>query len=70
MEVIAVDRPGLLSAIGDAMDQCGVSLVDARIATFGERAEDYFYITDRRQRPFSDPLAQARLRDLIVTALT
>lgn len=70
MEVIAVDRPGLLSEIGRAMDQCGVSLVDARIATFGERAEDYFYITDRRQRPFSDPAAQTRLRDLIVAALT
>ncbi len=70
MEVIAVDRPGLLSEIGGAMDQCGVSLVDARIATFGERAEDYFYITDRRRRPFSDAAAQERLRDLIVAALT
>ncbi len=70
MEVIAVDRPGLLSEIGSAMEQCGVSLVDARIATFGERAEDYFYITDRRRRPFSDAAAQERLRSLIVTALT
>jgi [protein-PII] uridylyltransferase len=69
MEVIAVDRPGLLSDIGSAMDKCGVSLVDARIATFGERAEDYFYITDRRQRPFSDAAAQERLRQLIVSAL-
>ena len=70
MEVVAVDRPGLLSEIGSAMEQCGVSLVDARIATFGERAEDYFYITDRRRRPFSDAAAQERLRSLIVTALT
>ncbi len=70
MEVIAVDRPGLLSDIGSAMDKCGVSLVDARIATFGERAEDYFYITDRRLRPFSDAAAQERLRSLIVSALS
>jgi [protein-PII] uridylyltransferase len=70
MEVIAVDRPGLLSEIGSAMEQCEVNLLDARIATFGERAEDYFYITDRRRRPFSDAAAQERLRNLIVTALT
>ena len=69
MEVIAIDRPGLLSEIGSAMDRCGVSLIDARIATFGERAEDYFYITDRRRRPFSDAHAQERLRALIVEAL-
>jgi len=70
MEVIAVDRPGLLSEIGSAMEQCGVNLIDARIATFGERAEDYFYITDRRRRPFSDAAAQEHLRHLIVAALT
>lgn len=70
MEVVAVDRRGLLSEIGSAMQQCGVSLVDARIATFGARAEDYFYINDSRRRPFSDAAAQERLRTLIVTALT
>ncbi|MGE0860291.1 MAG: [protein-PII] uridylyltransferase [Gammaproteobacteria bacterium] len=69
MEVIALDRPGLLSAIGRALDACEVHLIDARIATFGERAEDYFYITDRRHRPFSEPAAQERLRGLIVEAL-
>ncbi len=70
MEVIAVDQPGLLSAIGHVMEQCEVNLVDARIATFGERVEDYFYITDRRNRPFSDGVAQDRMRKLLIEALT
>jgi len=69
MEVIATDQPGLLSRIGEALEQCEVTLIEARIATFGERVEDYFYIADRHGRPYTDAAAQARLRALIVEAL-
>ena len=70
MEVIAVDQAGLLSNIGIAMDECKVRLIDARIATFGERVEDYFYISDRVNRPISDSKQQQKLRDLIVELLS
>ena len=47
MEVIAQDRRGLLHQVANALLQCKVRLVNARISTFGERAEDIFLITDR-----------------------
>ncbi|MGB1109295.1 MAG: [protein-PII] uridylyltransferase, partial [Gammaproteobacteria bacterium] len=45
MELMAPDRPGLLSAVGKAFASCDVSLVNARVTTLGERAEDVFFIT-------------------------
>ena len=69
MEVIAADRPGFLSLVGRAMQNQGVRLHDARIATIGERAEDYFYITDFDNRPFEDPARQDALRGEIIAAL-
>ena len=47
MKVTAYDRPGLLSEIGSAMHQCKVILHKAKIATYGEKAEDIFFITDK-----------------------
>jgi [protein-PII] uridylyltransferase len=46
-----------------------VRLHDARIATIGERAEDYFYVTDFDNRPFEDALRQDALRNEIVASL-
>ena len=69
MEVIATDRPGFLSRVGSAMQNCGVRLHDARIATVGERAEDYFYITDFSDQPVADATLRARLRESITSAL-
>lgn len=51
MEVIAGDRPGLLSTVGWALADCRVRLQNAKIATFGERAEDVFFVTDAGNRP-------------------
>jgi len=70
MEIVAVDRPGLLSHIGIAMDACSVRLIDARIATFGERVEDYFHITDRANHPLSSKQQQQALRDMIYKSLS
>ncbi len=53
MEVIAADRPGLLSVIGWALADCRVRLQNAKIATFGERAEDVFFLTDASNRPLA-----------------
>ena len=46
MQVSAADRPGLLSRVGVALRFCGARLQGAKIATYGERAEDIFFITD------------------------
>ena len=54
MEVIAADRPGLLARIGWALADARVRIRNAKIATFGERAEDVFYVTDEHNRPLAD----------------
>ena len=45
MEVIAQDQPGLLRKVAQTLLKHNVRLINARIATFGERAEDIFFIS-------------------------
>ena len=61
MEVIAQDQPGLLHRVARCLWICKVKLVTAKIATFGERAEDIFIITDRDGNPVND----VRTRDCL-----
>jgi [protein-PII] uridylyltransferase len=58
LSVFTGDRQGLLSMIGQAMQGAGIRLHHARVATFGERVEDFFYISDEEGRPFDDPAKQ------------
>lgn len=69
MEVVTTDRPGLLARIARAMRWCQVRLKNARIATFGERVEDIFFLTDMDNRPISDPVKFECLRRSITEAL-
>jgi len=46
MELITTDRPGVLSRLAQAFTGCHVRLKKAKIATFGTRVEDVFFITD------------------------
>ena len=48
MEVITEDRPGLLAEVGEVLQQMDIGLHNARITTFGARAEDLFYLTDNK----------------------
>jgi [protein-PII] uridylyltransferase len=61
MSLVCADRPGLLADIGYVLLQRKVRVHDARIATFGERAEDIFVLSDRDNHALSDP---AVLHDL------
>jgi [protein-PII] uridylyltransferase len=65
MEVIAADRPGLLARIAVAMNRSGVRLHNAKIATFGERAEDIFFVTDRENRPLDPEQARTVEREVL-----
>jgi [protein-PII] uridylyltransferase len=51
LEIAATDRPGLLSAIAEALVSQGLRLHDARVATFGQRVEDMFTITTAEGGP-------------------
>lgn len=70
MEVNATDQPGLLAVIGMGMAFCGIRLHNARVATFGERVEDIFYITDFENQPITDPVKIECLENTILDAIT
>lgn len=54
LEVISPDRPGLLACIGRIFMDYDIQLLNARIATLGERVEDIFFIVDNDGKPLSD----------------
>lgn len=64
LSLVAPDRPGLLSDVAQVLRAQGLNVHDARIATFGERAEDLFQITDANGRPLDERTQQA-LRDAL-----
>ncbi len=68
-ELVTSDRPGLLARVGRAFVACGVRVHHAKIATFGERVEDVFYITDQHNRPLEDEERMQRLRTAIIEQL-
>jgi [protein-PII] uridylyltransferase len=59
MELVAGDRPGLLSKVGQVFIDLGVEIETAKVMTIGERAEDVFYIVDAQGKPLSDELQKA-----------
>jgi [protein-PII] uridylyltransferase len=56
MEVRAQDRPGLLHQVALALQHCQTRLVTAKVATYGERAEDVFFVTGRDGLALPDAL--------------
>ena len=70
MQVTARDRPGLLSRIARALLDCNVLLQNAKVATYGERAEDIFYITSKEGAPITDEPTHNQLRATIVKYLS
>ncbi|RBA71684.1 [protein-PII] uridylyltransferase, partial [Xanthomonas oryzae pv. oryzae] len=68
ISLVAPDRPGLLADVAHVLRVQHLRVHDARIATFGERAEDQFQITDEHDRPLSESARQA-LRDALCACL-
>ncbi|MGB8636203.1 MAG: [protein-PII] uridylyltransferase [Rhodanobacteraceae bacterium] len=64
LALVCTDRPGLLAAVAQAFADTGIKVHDARIATFGERVEDFFQLTDGHDR-----LLDAQLRQQLDEAL-
>jgi [protein-PII] uridylyltransferase len=55
IEVNARDRAALLSALGEGLFQARLTIHSAHIATYGERAVDVFYVTDRDGTKIENP---------------
>jgi len=68
LEIVATDRPGLLSKIGRVFIEHGVDIEAAKIMTIGERAEDVFYISDESGLPLDED-AQEHLRRVFLARL-
>lgn len=69
MEVVATDQPGLLHRVSRCLLHCKVRLVTAKIATFGERVEDVFFITNRDGKPVTDNEQMQCLKTSILSTL-
>ncbi|MDD2769677.1 MAG: [protein-PII] uridylyltransferase [Methylococcus sp.] len=66
LELIATDRPGLLSKVGQAFMKAGIRLHNAKISTIGSRAEDIFFVTDRQDRPLAEESDRKALRRTLI----
>jgi [protein-PII] uridylyltransferase len=65
LALVCTDRPGLLAAVAKVMLDTGVRVHDARIATFGERVEDFFQLTNHENAPLDGPQQQRLLQALL-----
>lgn len=68
LSLVAPDRPGLLADVAQVLRSQHLRVHDARIATFGERAEDQFQITDEHDQPLPDA-SRAALREALTSCL-
>jgi [protein-PII] uridylyltransferase len=68
LELIAADRPGLLSEVGKVFKAQRVAVNGAKIMTVGERAEDVFYITDMEGRVLQETACQ-QVQESLIRAL-
>jgi [protein-PII] uridylyltransferase len=68
LELIAADRPGLLSEVGKVFRAERVAINGAKIMTVGERAEDVFYITGADGGLLSEEVCR-RVQESLMQAL-
>ncbi len=69
LEVVATDQPGLLSQLAKVIFACNVSLLNAKIATLGERVEDIFFVSTFEGKAIEDEPTIDCLRHNILTLL-
>ena len=68
LSLVCTDRPGLLADVAHVLRSEGLRVHDARIATFGARAEDVFRVTGKDRQPLDDE-ASARLREALLARI-
>ena len=69
IEVSGLDRPGLLYALVRQLFNLNVSVQAARVATFGERAVDVFYVTGLAGDKITQRDKKKKLRDGLLAVM-
>ena len=69
IEVNARDRPGLLHDITFALTRQGVTIHNALVTTYGERAVDSFYVQDALGSKVTDKAKLERIRKKLIEAI-
>ena len=68
VELIAGDRPGLLSQIAKVFMAERIDIYNSKIMTVGERAEDVFFVADESGQPLTAE-GQQRLSQRLTESL-
>ncbi|WP_310621981.1 [protein-PII] uridylyltransferase [Flexibacterium corallicola] len=68
LEVIGLDRPGLLFDLTKAISSLNLNIASAHVVTFGERAVDVFYVTDLTGGKVSNVGRQETIRSTLIKA--
>ena len=66
LEVTGLDRPGLLYELTAALSRLSLNIASARIATFGEKAADVFYVTDLTGEKITSTHKQEAIRRTVL----
>ncbi|MDX3774490.1 [protein-PII] uridylyltransferase [Chromatiaceae bacterium AAb-1] len=69
MEIAALDTPGLLANIGEVFQHCEVNIHAAKITTIGERAEDFFMLSNNQDEALTAEQQSLLKRALIAKIL-
>ena len=69
IEVNARDRPGLLYDVTRTLKELSLQVASAKIATYGERAVDVFYVRDGFSTKIENEFKVKAIRDTLLTAL-
>lgn len=65
MSLVTTDTTGLIATLTKAFAKHKVQIQHAKIATMGERAEDTFFIVDKKRQPLSDILQKSLYETII-----
>jgi [protein-PII] uridylyltransferase len=70
VEVIGLDRPGLLFELTATLSKLNLNIGSAHVATFGERVVDVFYVTDLFGAKITSATRQATIKRGLIALLS
>ncbi|WP_333606545.1 [protein-PII] uridylyltransferase [Arsukibacterium sp.] len=69
VEIAALDTPGLLASIAGVFQHCGLNIHAAKITTIGERAEDFFMLSNAEDDALTAE-QQSQLKRALISQLS